>query len=441
MATALLAVAGFSNSFLLLNHLARTFPVVAGAAAAIFLVAGLLSARHGPRQRRGPAAGQGNGRNAARRALTTGVPLLAVALLASGCYGRVEPEQAAVATVLGLDRGSQGGMRLTVEVVGASSGVPMQQAGAISHQLLRAQGPSLLEAQRRLELLAAREVLWSHINVVVAGRELAAEGLGPVLDALTRRYTFRRNAFLFVANDEAGDLLHRLAPAFSAPRFTAFQRVILRPSGRTGQPVDLNAFLRTLGHAGEDPYVPVVETSPPGAEPILRRVALFRHDRVVTVLDEPATRGLYWLTGQQQVERLLWPCPDQRSRRGLGVTAVRSKAARRAGIGEHGPWAEATIRVEADIEEWQCASRLSLATLAAAERAAAAAVAGEVRALLAATRSLGVDPAGFGVALRQADPASWKGVRGNWRQWLKRLPVQVKVEVKLRRTGLTMEPP
>ncbi|QZA32161.1 Ger(x)C family spore germination protein [Hydrogenibacillus sp. N12] len=440
-ATALLGVAGFSNSFALLHHVDRIFPVVAGAAAALFLLAGLLSTRGRPRHGRHPAAGNGDRLNGTRRAVTIGVPLLAVALLAPGCYGRVEPEQAAVVTVLGLDRGPQGGVRLTVEVVGAPAGAPMQDSGAISHQLLRAQGPSLLEAQRRLEIQAAREVLWSHINVVVVGRELAGDGLGPVLDALTRRYTFRRNAFLFVARDEAGDLLDSLAPAFSAPRFTAFQRAILRPSGRRSQPTDLNAFLRTLGHAGEDPYVPVVETAPPDAEPILRRVALFRRDRAVAVLDEPATRGLYWLTGQQQVERLLWPCPERRSHRGLGVTAVRSKATRRAGMGNHGPWAAAAIQVEADIEEWQCTSRLSPTTLAAAERLAAAAVEGEVRAALAETRALGVDPAGFGVALRQADPAAWAAIRDGWHERLRRLPVDVRVEVRLRRTGLTLDPP
>lgn len=456
LATAVLGVVGFSNSVVFLEHVARVFPTVAGAAAVVFLLAALLSTRAGRRPRTMPdrRGGAGNrhhptdgrrggaGRGGARAAaMRSGAALLAAALLLSGCYGRVEPEQAAVATVLGVDGDPRQGVRLTVEVVGAPAGSPTGQGGAISQQLIRAAGPSLLDAQHRLELQAAREVLWSHINVVIVGRDLAAGGLGPVLDALTRRYTFRRNAFLFVASGDAGSLLDRLAPAFSAPRFTAFQRAILRPSGRTGQPTDLNAFLRTLGHQGEDPYLPVVEVSSPNAEPVFRRAALFRHDRLVAVLDEPATRGLYWLTGQQEVERLLWPCPDRSSRRGLGVTAVRSHSGLRAGMGARGPWAAAAIRVEADVEEWQCGTRLSPAALAAAERSAAAAVTREVRALLDRARPLGVDPAGFGAALRQADPAAWATVRDGWRERLQHLPVDVRVEVKLRRTGLTLEPP
>lgn len=425
--TALLGVFGFSNAPRLLEHVSGTFPTVAGLAAAAFLAAGLLDVR-------------GRSRRRWSRAATAG--LLLLALLTAGCYGRVEPEQAAVATVLGLDRGARGGVVVTVEVVGAPAGAFSERAGAISHGLLRAEGHSLLDAQRRLELGAAREVLWSHVNVVVVGADLAREGLWPVLDALTRRYTFRRNAFLFVTDGAAGDLLRQLAPAFGAPRFAAFQRAILRPSGRTGPATDLNAFLRTLAHEGEDPYLPVVETSPPdSAEPALRRAGLFRRDRLVVMLPEPATLGLYWLTGQQELERLQWPCPHRPALRGMGVTALRTQASRQAGVDADGPWAAVRVHVEADVEEWRCPAALSPSALAEGEEAAARWIEGEVRALLEAARPRGVDPAGLGAALRRADPRAWAAVRDRWRSWLPHLRVDIRVDVRLRRTGLTLEPP
>ncbi|WPD18580.1 Ger(x)C family spore germination protein [Thermaerobacter composti] len=464
-----LGVVAFESGPMLLDHVERIFPAVSMTGMAFLLVGGWLSlkgrrsSRPRPptprtgsprldgREETGSAASAKAGpsrlevRGAApgsRRAAALGMLALSAGLFLGGCYGRIEPEQAAVVTVLGLDRTRSDRLLLTVEIVGAPTTGPMEQPGSIAHRLLHAEGQSLLDAQRRLELAAGREMLWSHVNVVLVGRDLARSRLEPVLDTLSRRYTFRRNAFLFVTDGPAGRFLHRLQPAFGAPRFVAFQRMMLRPSARLGPPIDLNSFLRTVGHGGEDPAVPVVDlaASTP-SEPMVRRVALFRGMRLVAMADEPATRGLYWLTGQQEVDRLVWPCPGDPPGRGFGATAVRSSSRRSARWTPEGPAASVRVRVEADVEEWRCTEPLTTAALPRAEAAAERAVRRDVAALIDLARRQGVDPAGFGLELHRRDPAAWRTVASRWRRRVASLPVSVQVDVHLRRTGLTMGAP
>ncbi|QIA27659.1 Ger(x)C family spore germination protein [Thermaerobacter sp. PB12/4term] len=479
-------VVAFASGPVLLHHVERFFPAVSIAGTAFLLAGGWLSlqARRSGRPRppatptgsprmggmeeppregpdpaetipsskaSGPDASPNEGGSGSqvrsaepgsRRAAALGMLALSAGLFLGGCYGRIEPEQAAVVTVLGIDRARGDRLLLTVEIVGAPTTGPREQPGSIAHRLLQAEGRSLLDAQRQLELLAGREILWSHVNVVLVGRDLARSGLEPVLDTLSRRYTFRRNAFLFVTDGPAGRFLQRLQPAFGAPRFVAFQRMMLRPSARLGPPIDLNAFLRTVGHGGEDPAVPVVDlaASTP-SEPMVRRVALFRGLRMVALADEPATRGLYWLTGQQEVDRLVWPCPGDPPDRGFGVTAVRSSNRRSVRWTPAGPAASVRVRIEADVEEWQCPEPLTTSALPRAQAAAARAVGRDVAALLQLARREGIDPVGFGLELHRRDPAAWRGVSPQWRRRLASLRVGVQVDVHLRRTGLTMGAP
>lgn len=401
------------------------------------------------------------------------------------------------ARTMGAAAGAGGGGGMTGPGSGLSAPFARTTGGPSGPTawVVGAAGSTLTEAVERITRLSPRLPIWAHLRLIVVGEEVARQGLGGVLDALLRERQFRRTPWIVVAHGIPGYRILELPNPISPSAEEGMTRLLEILQGYTADalPVRLQDFLTAVAEPGIDPVVagmtyalpvphspqltPSSEQLPAFPQPL--GAALFRDDRMVGWLSAEQTRALALLMGQSRIFRLIAPCPQ-----GTGVVVLRvvrfqtsrtvrllagagggpggaggsqipagqagatageggAGAGRRAGGAAEGggPAAmpEFRVRVDADaaVNEQSCHPPLNLASVRLLERQASRALEADMRKLLRRLHhELRVDPVGLGRQLFRREPRWWAEHGPRWRELLPRLPVDVKVRLFVRRTGI-----
>ncbi|HWI53988.1 MAG TPA: Ger(x)C family spore germination protein, partial [Symbiobacteriaceae bacterium] len=125
------------------------------------------------------------------------LPLLGALLLLTGCWSRVEVNDLAIVSLVGIDRTPEGEIELWINVVVPARAGGAPGAGAPTGQpgnpfiMLNARGKTILHAATRLQRQLPRRLFWAHARVILLGERLARDGSLPAVDFLTRHRELR----------------------------------------------------------------------------------------------------------------------------------------------------------------------------------------------------------------------------------------------------------
>ncbi|HWI63674.1 MAG TPA: Ger(x)C family spore germination protein [Symbiobacteriaceae bacterium] len=225
--------------------------------------------------------------------------LILIAVGLSGCWDRVEVNDLAVITLVGIDRADEG-VRLTVAVMAPKQPATGGGAGgpgrATSYVVYTDTGTTVMDAVRRIQLAVPRRLFWGHTRVLVLGRDFARDGIRPAIDFWSRHREPRLLMHVAVAEGEAGELL-RARPKLEQLLSEALRETInLRGFLRT-RLRDLVIDLRTGGH----PVLSLARLDPAGdgqQDVRIAGVALLRGDRLAGTLSDEEATGLEWVLGE-----------------------------------------------------------------------------------------------------------------------------------------------
>lgn len=375
--------------------------------------------------------------------------LALLGLLLTGCWSRIEVNDLAVVGVVAMDREPDGNLRLSLQIVlptriprpsGGSDGGGSGGGGRAVH-VVSASARTILDAARKLQLQMPRRLFWAHAAVFLVGERLAATGLQPVEDFLTRYREIRPHAVLLVVRGDPLDLL-RVTPAVERMPLEAIREL---ERSRTGLAVTINEFTRTNRLPGQDPALAWLGTAPPaqgrpeqdgGTRDFrLQGSALFAGDRLAGWLDEAQTLGLIWLQGRSAVGVLTAPAPGAAGF--LSVEVVRGESRREVVWEGARPTVRMRVTLETVLHDLEVPLNLEdPAVLVQVQHALEREVTALVRSSLEQARALGVDPFGLGELVRRSDPTWWQERGGRWREEIRTLPVAVAAEVNVRKIGV-----
>lgn len=418
------------------------------------------------------------------------VAVCALALVAGGCYDRIELNELAIADMLAIDRTEDGLLKVSLQFlipaeltnpggVGASSGL------RDPFYVLDAVGKTLPEAFSLLQAKLSRRLFTPHIRLILIGEELARSGIGPVFDSLTRMPELRIFADVVVTQGEASTLL-RAAPRLgrlpvSALANTLHQKIV---PVRTVREIAI-----ALVSEGIDPFVPAVglarrietelEAGARAQEYEITGVGIFRGDKLVGFAPLDLARGLAWLVDEAPFAAVTIPWPPKpddrpkpREASDLPLEERMIESESPPGTGPAGPGGglkdpnqitplvlRARVNLSTEVKDGQLAVRVEARAvddivtnqagldltdpkvLPALEKALGDAVKERMEALLRlAQEELNADVFGFGALIRRNHPELWRELRQNWHEHFRRLPVHITVDVIVRRTGLTSNP-
>lgn len=401
--------------------------------------------------------------------------LLLTALLAlpwlTGCWNRMEVEEAAYALAIGIDRGEQMPYSITVAIAkpgaiaGKAGGGKEDQPVALS----TVEAPSLTGALSMLNSFIGRAVTMQHAKAVFLHEELARTDGVRVIDELLRFRETRPTMFFIVTQQPAKEFLEGMDPKLEKNPMRFFEQMTYHYRRNAMIPAEsqLNTLTRRLDVAHAEPlmyYAAVVDeeeqqesqTESTQAEAGFRAGALpreggagvemvgaaaFRRQRMVGVLTGDEVRHALIL--QDEFQQTLGAFEDPRDpEHYVSVQLSRGRPVRvQADLSGDRPRLSAVITMEAQLLGIQSGIDYSEPELQGVlEESIARQIEEPIREMIRKTQEWETDVVGFGRYLVPLFPTvdDWHAYR-----WPDRYPeaeFNIDVRVTLRRFGLTLSP-
>lgn len=142
-----------------------------------------------------------------------------ILLIVPGCYDYNDPDEIAWVLAIGLDKGKQNKLTVTTvvavpkNIAGGGGGQPASGGGGGGGFFtVSMEAPTLLSALELLDSVVDRRADLSHTKWFVFSRALAEEGVSDYMDVLARFHQFRRTSHVVVCEGRTEDFLSKGVP-------------------------------------------------------------------------------------------------------------------------------------------------------------------------------------------------------------------------------------
>ncbi|TNJ67954.1 Ger(x)C family spore germination protein [Paenibacillus hemerocallicola] len=379
------------------------------------------------------------------------VACISMLLMLSGCWNRRELNDLAIALGIGIDKqGDQ--YRLSVQIVNPQE-IAAKKGGANNSPITiyEETGRTIFECFRRMTTSAPRKIYMSHLRILVISEEVAREGIKNLLDFFARDHELRTDFYVVIAREaKAKQVMGILQPIEKVPANNMFK--MLQTSERVWAPttsVFLDDLLSDLMSKGKEPTltgirilgdvqsgssVDNLKTAETNASIKYSNIGVFREDKLVGWLNEEESKAYNYIVDKIQSTIGTIPCPDGGM---LNFEVIRSKTEMKGIVNNGKPAIHLTVRVEQNIGEVACTIDLNkVEMLDLLERQSEEKIKGFIAKTIQNTqKEFGADIFGFGEAIHRDEPKAWEKLQSSWNTIFPELPVQVRVEVKIKRTG------
>ncbi len=377
-------------------------------------------------------------------------------MLLTGCWDRKELNQLGIAMAIGLDKGDDGKVQLTSQIVRPAA-IEKQGGGKEPpYELVISSGKSIFEAIRNTVKEFDRRSFFSHTKVIVVGEDYAREGLGDTIDFVTRSHELRKTTWLIVASDcKASEVLgvkHGLEKIQAN-----YMEGILR-----SQKVDSNStvtkvidFIKAMPGEGSNPITGVfslinVKSVPAeGTEPEERKglklsgSALFKKDKLIGFLGNNETLGLNILTHKfNRIPISLQATRDQPDEK-VVVEIIKIHCSVKPSINKGQIQFNVAIKAEGNLTEVK--DDMDVTNLKIFDE-----INSNFSEFLRNTtdnsirviqKNMGTDVIGFGRAFELKYPKTWSKIKTRWNDEIfPNVSYTVTVDARLNRTGMTLRP-
>jgi len=377
--------------------------------------------------------------------------MVTLLIFVSGCWNSRELNALAIAVGMGIDK-SGDLYKVSVQIV-----VPNEVAGkktGISTPVVlkQATGRTLFEALRKITTVSSRKVYMSHLRILVFGESLAREGIGKVLDFLSRDPEMRQDFFIVVARQtDAENALSVLTHLDRIPAYKLFST--LKVSERVWAPtttVTLDKLISELVSAGKQPVLTGlrvvgdqardgskknIEYINPPVKLMYSGMAVFKGDKLIGWLSEDESATYTMVKNKLKSTTGSVTCPGGEGI--LTVEVIRAKTKVKGSIVDGQPRIHIDIRHEVNIGEDQCGLVLTKTEMITKleemiNQKLEKYIEDNIKRV---QNKYKVDIFGFGEVIHRSNPKEWRKLKNNWDQTFKDIPVTAKVTHKFQYMG------
>ncbi|WP_028784400.1 Ger(x)C family spore germination protein [Thalassobacillus devorans] len=378
------------------------------------------------------------------------------ALLLSGCWSKRELNELGIVTAIGIDL-QDDQYKVTVQVINPSEVSSQEMTTRTAVSTYTAVGNSIFEAIRRLVTQTPRQVYMAHVREIIFGEEMAKKGIGKALDFLSRDHEMRTDFHLTVAEGmEAEDLLKVLTPLERIPAEKAYSSIKAGEKyWAPVQSVKISDVLSAMLSEGDNPVLtgmrvvgdPEQGSNLDNVEKVnsptrikISRLAVFQKDHLAGWLTENQSKGYSYIVDKVHSSAEFVPCKDA-DKGGITLEVFDSTSSMEAVVQAGNPKVTISINIEAGIAEVECPLKLSETAVIHQvekqfEKRMNNMVTGTVEVL---QQDLKSDVLGFGELIHRTDKTYWKTVQEDWENIFPDVETDVKVNVKIKRTGTIVD--
>ncbi|RCW43466.1 Ger(x)C family spore germination protein [Paenibacillus prosopidis] len=364
-----------------------------------------------------------------------------------GCWDRIEINDIAVVTGLGIDQKNEKTIELTAEMyipkaLGGGGGGSGGGGGPQTYVRI-GEGNTIADAISNLQEKIPREVFWGQTKVIVIGEKLAKEGIRVTLDFLTRHTEPRLRAHVFVAKGKAKDVLALHPPLERSPsevlRELAKMKILMD--------VTLMNLLQMLSGDAQAAAIPMVHILPPqkGMEPLqtiayINQTAIFRKDKMVGQISDKLTRGVLWFRNEIKLSNIT--IKPKEGKGYVSSTLLRANSQLIPKI-EGGKW-RITLKAVTEDDVIVNGSNLNLMNpkfIQMLEKDLEKEIEHRLtQTLEKVQKEMKVDILGFSEEFQRKYPKEWKKVKKNWDEIFPSVEVTYDIKAFIRRPGMSTTP-
>lgn len=365
----------------------------------------------------------------------------------TGCWNRVELNEKAIVAGAGIDKAQEKGkINLTMQVilpgeVKAPAGGGQGGGAEKAVWVVTSTGRSVFDAVRNFALRSGRKGFWAHAKVIVIGEETAKEGIDKIIDWFEREPEVRRRTWVLVSRGDAKKIIEAEPELEKIQAYEIASLVKASKATSKVPQVNLNEFLGMASSKTTCPFTTGIEeiSSEDKKSKTFRLAgtAVFKNYKLKGWLDAYETRGLLWVLGKVvsgiiEVECLL----DGEKPTAQEIIRTSSKVKPKIKDGD----LTITVEVfeEGNIGETPipCADLTKPENIKRIEKRVAEVIKREINMAVKKAQEFNTDIFGFGEAVHRKYPSEWKELENKWDEIFPHLEVTVKVDAKIRRTGL-----
>lgn len=240
--------------------------------------------------------------------------LMITLIVTTGCWSRKELDEQAIVLAMGIDKAGEH-YKVSIQVIEPEQVASQtSMSGRAPATTYEAEAVTIREALRRLTRDIPRRPMLSHLRVFIIGEQLAREGIGGIIDFLSRNSQLRVDYYLLIAKDvTAVDVLSISTELEKIPANTMYDTVQNSAKEWGGSArVTLDKLINELTFTGINPVIPGIELIGSVEEGtkrenvdsiksptylIMTGLGVFKDDKLVGWLDEEGSKGYNYIKG------------------------------------------------------------------------------------------------------------------------------------------------
>lgn len=129
------------------------------------------------------------------------------ALLTTGCWSGHETNSLAFAMAVGIDKGQEDKLMVTIQTVNPGALASKTQTNATPIVIYSETGADMPEIIRKLTKQVSRKIYFSHVRMIVFSEEIARNGISDYLDYFMRNPEFRTDFYISIAKENTARYL------------------------------------------------------------------------------------------------------------------------------------------------------------------------------------------------------------------------------------------
>ena len=370
------------------------------------------------------------------------IMLIVIIIPLAGCWNYVEVDKLALVTGIAIDKGpSENTINLTAETVDLGSG---GKDAVISADIAETTGETISDAIGNAMSISGKRLYMEHCQIVIISKELAQEGIDPLLDYLLRDHEPRLELNVVISNGKtAKEILTQKALSSPLKALEINDEIDSdkRDLSKT-RFIELYQVFDDLESNGIALTLPLIENVPNNGSLLssLTGTAIFKNDKMIGTIDGNDSQLLNFalneVTGGSEivVDQTNKPIVDLEIFKNTTDTVPDYSGNKiKLTINNIVSVAIDETKVKTDFFSQEGTKKLE----SMAEEQLDNEISNFIKKI---QEEYGVDIFGFGDLIHQTNPKLWKQIEPKWDQIFKTLDVTVKTKINIRSSFVIKQP-
>lgn len=371
--------------------------------------------------------------------------LLTLLVNISGCAAYIDINDLPLILGVAMDKGVNDNYILTVEVF-KPAGPSKEKETKITTEILQAEGETIFDAVRNLTIKLGKRAYWTHLKVLIISKDIAKDGISPVLDMFTRSAHIRIEFPVGISNDQAAfNIFYKGKQTINEPVSNLINNTIKSVDKISKYDyIKLYNLIDDISIEGHSAVLPLINMNPTEGSkvPSVYGVAVFKKDKMVGTLDPTESKTLRLLRNKEKGGLLIVQWIENSETEKVTLEIFKSKTKIQPVHNNNKLTMNIKITSITEISEVMN-YKIDVLDEKGREKLKKQAenkIKYDIENLMRKLqKDLECDAVGFGKKVKESYPKRWKESQENWSDIFETIPFNISVDVIFRGTASTSE--